>query len=178
MKTKEEEEEEEKKKEERRKRFCKILHSEVRSSQDPEHQVENMEVVEILNSISATLDHARKVHEGIDLVPIEDVIDESKIVDMNDSVEYRQARYEEMRDCINKCLDKLNTRERNVLSLRFGLSDNYSRTLEEVGMQFQKTREIIRKIEAKALGKMKNPTKIAMIHKFFTGAEALKDTKK
>ena len=51
-------------------------------------------------------------------------------------------------------LDSLTERERNVLSLRFGLKDGYSRTLEEVGRQFKVTRERIRQIEAKALRKM------------------------
>ena len=52
-------------------------------------------------------------------------------------------------------LDTLQDRERRVLSLRFGLDDGVSRTLEEVGKEFGVTRERIRQIEAKALKKLK-----------------------
>ena len=53
------------------------------------------------------------------------------------------------------------------MSLRFGLVDGYSRTLEEVGKQFKVTRERIRQIEAKALRKMRHPTRIRQLHGFF-----------
>ena len=56
-----------------------------------------------------------------------------------------------------------------MLSLRFGLADGYSRTLEEVGRQFKVTRERIRQIEAKALRKMRHPTRIRQLHGFFEG---------
>ncbi len=51
-------------------------------------------------------------------------------------------------------------------SQRFGLKDGYSRTLEEVGRQFQVTRERIRQIEAKALRKMRHPTRIRKLEGF------------
>lgn len=57
-------------------------------------------------------------------------------------------------------LGTLNEREKQVLELRFGLGDGYSRTLEEVGKQFKVTREHIRQIEAKALRKMRHPTRV------------------
>ena len=63
--------------------------------------------------------------------------------------------YSLLREKIIDVLDSLTERERNVLSLRFGLQDGYSRTLEEVGRQFKVTRERIRQIEAKALDKLK-----------------------
>ena len=64
-------------------------------------------------------------------------------------------------------LDTLTERERKVLELRFGLVDGYSRTLEEVGKQFKVTRERIRQIEAKALRKMRHPTRIRQLTGFF-----------
>ena len=64
-------------------------------------------------------------------------------------------------------------RERKVLELRFGLGDGYSRTLEEVGKQFKVTRERIRQIEAKALRKMRHPTRLRQLHGFLEGEEAL-----
>ena len=53
-----------------------------------------------------------------------------------------------------------------MLELRFGLSDGYSRTLEEVGKQFKVTRERIRQIEAQALRKMRHPTRISQLSGF------------
>jgi RNA polymerase primary sigma factor len=56
-------------------------------------------------------------------------------------------------------LSSLTPRERKVLELRFGLEDGRSRTLEEVGREFSVTRERIRQIEAKALRKLRHPTR-------------------
>ncbi len=53
-----------------------------------------------------------------------------------------------------------------MLELRFGLGDGYSRTLEEVGQQFNVTRERIRQIEAKALRKMRHPTRLRQLEGF------------
>jgi RNA polymerase primary sigma factor len=75
--------------------------------------------------------------------------------------------YSLLREKIIDVLDTLTERERRVLSLRFGLVDGYSRTLEEVGKQFKVTRERIRQIEAKALRKMRHPTRIRQLHGFF-----------
>ncbi len=71
-----------------------------------------------------------------------------------------------LRDKIKDVLDTLTDRERQVLEQRFGLVDGYSRTLEEVGKQFQVTRERIRQIEAKALRKMRHPTRIRKLEGF------------
>ncbi len=64
-------------------------------------------------------------------------------------------------------LDSLNERERAVLEQRFGLVDGAGRTLEEVGRQFRVTRERIRQIEAKALRKLRHPTRIKQLGGFF-----------
>ena len=71
-----------------------------------------------------------------------------------------------LKDKLTDVLASLNERERKVLELRFGLGDGYSRTLEEVGKQFCVTRERIRQIEAKALRKMRHPTRIRQLHGF------------
>jgi RNA polymerase primary sigma factor len=63
-------------------------------------------------------------------------------------------------------LTSLSERERQVLELRFGLSDGYPRTLEEVGKQFRVTRERIRQIEAKALRKIRHPTRLRQLQGF------------
>ena len=80
---------------------------------------------------------------------------------------YDMTAYSLLREKLMDVLDSLTTRERRVLTLRFGLQDGYSRTLEEVGKQFNVTRERIRQIEAKALRKMRHPTRIRQLHGFF-----------
>ncbi len=71
-----------------------------------------------------------------------------------------------LKDRLGDVLCSLTERERKVLELRFGLGDGCARTLEEVGMQFRVTRERIRQIEAKALRKMRHPTRIRQLHGF------------
>ena len=63
-------------------------------------------------------------------------------------------------------LKTLTEREEKVLRLRFGLDDGRTRTLEEVGKEFDVTRERIRQIEAKALRKLKNPNKSRRLKEF------------
>jgi RNA polymerase primary sigma factor len=72
-----------------------------------------------------------------------------------------------LRDKLKDVLDSLNDRERAVLEQRFGLVDGAGRTLEEVGRQFRVTRERIRQIEAKALRKLRHPTRIKKLGGFF-----------
>ena len=64
-------------------------------------------------------------------------------------------------------LGTLTEREQKVLTLRFGLEDGRARTLEEVGKEFNVTRERIRQIEAKALRKLKHPTRSKRLKDFF-----------
>jgi RNA polymerase primary sigma factor len=70
-----------------------------------------------------------------------------------------QATRELLKDQIDEVLDSLSPREKRVLQLRFGLEDGKLRTLEEVGREFGVTRERIRQIEAKAIRKLKHPTR-------------------
>jgi RNA polymerase primary sigma factor len=64
-----------------------------------------------------------------------------------------------LKEQIDGVLSSLTPRERRVLQLRFGLEDGRARTLEEVGKEFNVTRERIRQIEAKALRKLRHPTR-------------------
>jgi RNA polymerase primary sigma factor len=73
------------------------------------------------------------------------------------------ASYSVLQDQIGKLLDTLTEREQRVLILRFGLKDGRSRTLEEVGREFNVTRERIRQIEAKALRKLRHPSRARML---------------
>ena len=69
------------------------------------------------------------------------------------------AAFSLLKEQLNEVLNTLNERERDVLRLRFGLVDGKARTLEEVGSQFNVTRERIRQIEAKALRKLRHPSR-------------------
>ena len=69
------------------------------------------------------------------------------------------ASYMLLREQLTDVLDTLTQREARVLKLRFGLEDGHSRTLEEVGKEFNVTRERIRQIEAKALRKLRHPSR-------------------
>ncbi len=63
-------------------------------------------------------------------------------------------------------LDGLNERERKVLEMRFGLQDDIPRTLEDVGKEFNVTRERVRQIEAKALRKLRHPLRSRKLRDF------------
>jgi RNA polymerase primary sigma factor len=71
-----------------------------------------------------------------------------------------QTAYQLLKERLKETLETLTDRERQVLDLRFGLSDGYARTLEEVGKQFNVTRERIRQIESKALRKLRHPSRV------------------
>ncbi len=71
-----------------------------------------------------------------------------------------------LREHIDTLLEDLKERERQVIVLRFGLEDGHPRTLEEVGKEFNVTRERIRQIEAKALRKLRNPVRSKRIRDF------------
>lgn len=76
------------------------------------------------------------------------------------------ANYSMLREQLNNVLSCLGNREKRVLQLRFGLIDGTPRTLEEVGKEFDVTRERIRQIEAKALRKLKSPNKSEVLRDF------------
>ena len=69
------------------------------------------------------------------------------------------AAYSLLKEQLEEVLSTLNEREQKVLKLRFGLEDGRTRTLEEVGKEFDVTRERIRQIEAKALRKLRHPSR-------------------
>jgi RNA polymerase primary sigma factor len=71
-----------------------------------------------------------------------------------------------LREQIEEALKSLTEREGKVLKMRFGLGDGNEHTLEEVGQQFKVTRERIRQIEAKALRKLKHPTRSKKLKSF------------
>jgi len=76
------------------------------------------------------------------------------------------AVYGSLRDVTAEILESLTPREAKVLRMRFGIEMNTDHTLEEVGKQFDVTRERIRQIEAKALRKLRHPTRSERLRSF------------
>lgn len=99
-------------------------------------------------------------------ISLETPIGEEEDTHLGDFIEDRKimppvdtASFELLRQQVIAVLDSLSPREQRVIKLRFGLEDGRSRTLEEVGREFKVTRERIRQIEAKALRKLRHPTR-------------------
>ena len=91
------------------------------------------------------------------------------IPDMSAENPSEVTAYSLLKERLREVLQTLTEREQEVLKLRFGLIDGYSRTLEEVGRRFHVTRERIRQIEAKALRKMRHPTRLRKLEGFLEG---------
>jgi len=92
-----------------------------------------------------------------------DFIEDENVMSPSESADYQMLKKELM-----SALDTLTERERKVIELRFGLIDGQARTLEEVGREFKVTRERIRQIEAKALRKLKHPSRSRKLKDFLT----------
>ncbi len=131
---------------------------------------------EIAERMDGNID-ADKVREiqriSLDPVSLETPIGEEDDSHLGDFIEDKDAMSPDqyannqlLRDEIDNVLKSLTDREEKVLRLRFGLVDGRTRTLEEVGKAFNVTRERIRQIEAKALRKLKNPTKSKRLREF------------
>ena len=90
-----------------------------------------------------------------------DFIEDDSALSPSDSAAFSMLREE-----LNMALESLTERERQVVELRFGLRDGRARTLEEVGKEFNVTRERIRQIEAKALRKLRHPSRSKRLKDF------------
>lgn len=90
-----------------------------------------------------------------------DFIEDDTVISPDEAANFIMLREE-----LANILATLSTRERKVLELRFGLNDGTPRTLEEVGKEFNVTRERIRQIEAKAIRKLKHPTRSQKVRDF------------
>ncbi len=91
------------------------------------------------------------------------------IEDSNTLAPVEAAVYESLRNVTKDILDSLTAREAKVLRMRFGIEMNTDHTLEEVGKQFDVTRERIRQIEAKALRKLRHPSRSEKLKSFLDG---------
>lgn len=91
---------------------------------------------------------------------------EQFISDMTEPSLYDRVSKELLRDALSEVLETLSPREKKVLEMRFGLKDGKIKTLEEVGKEFKVTRERIRQIEAKAVRKLRHPTRARKLKGF------------
>lgn len=91
---------------------------------------------------------------------------EQFVADNNQPSLYDKVSQELLKEAMSKVLDTLSPREKKVLTMRFGLEDGKPKTLEEVGKEFRVTRERIRQIEAKAIRKLKHPTRARKLKDF------------
>ena len=91
---------------------------------------------------------------------------EQFVADQSQPSLYDKVSRELLKDALGKVLETLSPRERKVLTMRFGLEDGKPKTLEEVGKEFKVTRERIRQIEAKAIRKLKHPTRARKLKDF------------
>jgi RNA polymerase primary sigma factor len=134
---------------------------------------------EIADEMQMPVDRVRAVLKMAQQpISLQSPVGDSEDTNFGDFIEDKSAEnpsdmtsYSLLKDKLGDVLTSLTERERKVLELRFGLGDGYSRTLEEVGKQFKVTRERIRQIEAKALRKMRNPTRIRQLQGFLEGEE-------
>ena len=92
------------------------------------------------------------------------------IPDLNSENPFEVTEGHLLKERLRDILNTLTDRERQVVDFRFGLSDGYSRTLEEVGRLFNVTRERIRQIEAKALRKLRHPSRMKSLGDYRSGS--------
>ena len=122
---------------------------------------------EIAEQMGITVERVREIQKvAQEPVSLETPIGEEEDSHLGDFIEDEDAPapaeaagYQLLKEQLEEVLDTLTNREEKVLRLRFGLSDGRARTLEEVGQVFGVTRERIRQIEAKALRKLRHPTR-------------------
>ena len=107
------------------------------------------------------------------LISLQSPVGDGEEVSFGDFIEDKAAEnpfditsFSLLKNKLGDVLCSLTERERQVLELRFGIGDGNAQTLEEVGRQFRVTRERIRQIEAKALRKMRHPTRLRQLHGF------------
>lgn len=122
---------------------------------------------EIAKQMNMPVDRVREIQKiSLEPVSLETPIGEEEdshlgdfIQDDNVPVPAEAAAFTLLREQLDEVLGTLTEREQKVLKLRFGLEDGRARTLEEVGKEFKVTRERIRQIEAKALRKLRHPSR-------------------
>jgi RNA polymerase primary sigma factor len=129
---------------------------------------------EIAKEMDITPEKVREILKvSLEPVSLETPVGEESDSNLGDFIEDQDAlapadaaAFELLKEQLEEVLDTLTDREENVLRLRFGLEDGRTRTLEEVGQVFGVTRERIRQIEAKALRKLRHPSRSKRLKDF------------
>ncbi len=149
----------------------KLVRTQRQLVQDLGRDPSNEEIAEQMGIEVAKVQEIRKIAQ--EPVSLETPIGEEEDSHLGDFIEDETAinpddaaNYTMLREQLNDVLSCLGSREKRVLQLRFGLIDGTPRTLEEVGKEFDVTRERIRQIEAKALRKLKSPNKSESLKDF------------
>jgi RNA polymerase primary sigma factor len=135
---------------------------------------------ELADELQMSVDRVRAVLKMAQQpISLQSPVGDSEDANFGDFIEDKTAEnpsdmtsFSLLKDKLNEVLGSLTERERKILELRFGLVDGYARTLEEVGKQYKVTRERIRQIEAKALRKLRHPTRVRQLQGFLEVAEA------
>ena len=149
----------------------KLVRTQRQLVQDLGRDPSNEEIAEQMGIEVSKVQEIRKIAQ--EPVSLETPIGEEEDSHLGDFIEDESAvnpddaaNYTMLREQLNDVLSCLGSREKRVLQLRFGLIDGTPRTLEEVGKEFDVTRERIRQIEAKALRKLKSPNKSETLKDF------------
>lgn len=149
----------------------KLVRTQRQLVQDLGRDPSNEEIAEQMGIEVSKVQEIRKIAQ--EPVSLETPIGEEEDSHLGDFIEDESAvnpddaaNYTMLREQLNDVLSCLGAREKRVLQLRFGLIDGTPRTLEEVGKEFDVTRERIRQIEAKALRKLKSPNKSETLKDF------------
>ncbi len=132
---------------------------------------------EIAGEMDISIDKVRQVFRiAQEPISLETSVGEDEDSQLRDFIEDKtskspvaEATFTMLKERIEEVLRTLTEREAKVIRLRFGIGDGYPRTLEEVGTEFQVTRERIRQIEAKALRKLRHPTRSQQLRGFLDG---------
>ncbi|MFM2294754.1 MAG: polymerase, sigma 70, partial [Verrucomicrobiota bacterium] len=151
-------------------RTQKNLMQELGREPTPEELADEMHLpVSRVNSLLKMAQQTVSLHAPVgdgDEVSFGDFIEDKSAENPSDVTSYSL-----LKETLKDVLATLTERERNILEMRFGLGDGYQRTLEEIGKQYKVTRERIRQIEAKALRKLRHPTRVRQLQGFLENSE-------
>jgi RNA polymerase primary sigma factor len=151
-------------------RTQKNLMQELGREPTPEELADEMHLpVARVNSLLKMAQQTISLHAPVgdgDEVSFGDFIEDKSAENPSDVTSYSL-----LKETLKDVLTTLTERERNILEMRFGLNDGYQRTLEEIGKQYKVTRERIRQIEAKALRKLRHPTRVRQLQGFLENSE-------